>query len=279
MAYGFVAYIDESGDDGIDRVRPNTPDGSSEWFILAAVVVQAKNEKAVGRWHRGILEKFDRLQRRDIHYYRLSDYRKTVVCHEISIAPLRCFVVMSNKKNIEGWHEPRFFPEKNFLYWWMSRLLLERVTRFCSNKSQRIYGEPLPVKLVFSLRGGMLYDRLIKYLDLLRFQSRTGRLHLNVGDLSWNVVDLDQIHVMAHRNEIGLQFADVVAGAFYESVSLDSATPCRAEYAKILIPRLYRGPGGQVIDFGVKPMPSLAQMKLRPEQRQIFEALGYSKKW
>ena len=64
MNYGFVAYIDESGDDGLAKVRPMHPSGSSEWFVLSAVVVRATNETAVGRWQRGILSKFDRVQRK-----------------------------------------------------------------------------------------------------------------------------------------------------------------------------------------------------------------------
>jgi len=35
----YVAYIDESGDDGLARVRPLDADGASEWFVLGAVVV------------------------------------------------------------------------------------------------------------------------------------------------------------------------------------------------------------------------------------------------
>jgi hypothetical protein len=35
----YVAYIDESGDDGLTRVRPIDPDGATEWFVISAVVV------------------------------------------------------------------------------------------------------------------------------------------------------------------------------------------------------------------------------------------------
>jgi Protein of unknown function (DUF3800) len=275
MAYGFVAYIDESGDDGLRCVRPKYPDGSSEWFVLSAVVVRASNENAVGRWHRGILEKFEQPQRRDIHYRRLADAKKTIACHEIACAALRCFVVMSNKKNIEGYRNDRCYPEKNYLYWWMTRLLLERVTKFCAKWSQRLYQQPRPIKMIFSERGGMSYDRLISYLNLIRFQTEAGNLYLKTGKLDWSVVDLRSIYVMAHANEAGLQFADVVAGAFYQSVTLDGKRPCRAEYAKILVPRLYRGPRAAIINFGLKPMPKLQHMKLEPRQREIFDHVGF----
>ena len=275
MTYGFVAYIDESGDDGLKRVRPKDPTGSSEWFVLSAVVVQAKNERAVGRWQRQIVEKFNRTRRKDIHYRDLTDTKKVIACQEMAVAPLRCFVVMSNKKNIERYRNVRCYQEKNYLYWWITRLLLERVTRFCAKWSKTVYQEARPIKMVFSQRGGMSYDRLIAYLNLIRFQSSAGSLYLKTGDLVWNMVDLKMIHVLPHEHEAGLQLADVVAGAFYEAVSLDGKSPCCADYAELLLPRFYRGPNNAILEHGVKPMPQLGRMNLTLAQRRIFECAGF----
>src|SRR5215211_7450836 len=32
----YIAYIDEAGDPGLTRVRPQDPNGSSEWLVLGA---------------------------------------------------------------------------------------------------------------------------------------------------------------------------------------------------------------------------------------------------
>ena len=45
--YGYVAYIDEAGDDGLRAVKPLSRPGSSEWLILSAVVVRAENQVKV----------------------------------------------------------------------------------------------------------------------------------------------------------------------------------------------------------------------------------------
>ncbi len=190
MSYGFVAYIDEAGDDGLRRVKPLDPNGSSEWFILSAVVARASNENAVGRWQREILAHFNYSQRNDIHYRKLIPAKRRIACELLGQLPVRLFVVMSNKKNMKGYKNPRCADEKNYLYWWLTRLLLERVTKFCAQWSKTIYGEPRPIKLIFSQRGGMSYDRLVSYLGLLRFQSEIGHLYLSDGDLAWPVIDL-----------------------------------------------------------------------------------------
>jgi hypothetical protein len=62
---GFITYIDESGDDGLARVKPIDPEGSSEWSVLSAVVVRAGNENAIGHWQKDILKSFGYPQRID----------------------------------------------------------------------------------------------------------------------------------------------------------------------------------------------------------------------
>ena len=123
-------------------------------------------------------------------------------------------------------------------------------------------------------RGGMSYDRLRSYMGLIKFQSDAGSLYNKMGDLNWDVVDLKQFHVMSHKNEAGLQLADSVAGAFFQAVSLNDRGECFPEYAKNLEPRLYRGPGGRIMNYGVKHAPwTLSAMHLQPRQLEIFKHL------
>lgn len=90
MNYGFEAYFNGSGDDGLNRVRPIQPDGSSEWFIISVIVVRASNENVVGRLQRAILAKVRSTQSTDIHYWDLNSARKVIACPGIGNAPVRC---------------------------------------------------------------------------------------------------------------------------------------------------------------------------------------------
>ena len=48
----YVAYIDESGDDGLARVKPLDPDGASEWFVLGSIVMPADPQRENQRVNR-----------------------------------------------------------------------------------------------------------------------------------------------------------------------------------------------------------------------------------
>lgn len=56
-AYDYVAYIDEAGDPGLDRVKPIDNPGSAEWLIVSAVVIPAAAEGQTDAWIKTILRR------------------------------------------------------------------------------------------------------------------------------------------------------------------------------------------------------------------------------
>ncbi len=192
---------------------------------------------------------------------------------------LRCFVVMSNKKNMRRHLNPRAAKVRslNYFYCWLTRLLLERVTEFCHTRTKIDYGNVRPVRIEFSHREGFSYGQLKAYLYKLRMQSTGNALYLSKGDLAWPVVDLDQIHSYDHRQRAGLQLADCVASAFHESVAIKPDGTCKPDYAKCLKSRMWC-PNGRYFDKGIKTAPfDLRIAKLAQQQREIFEFYGYPK--
>src|SRR6266550_4138812 len=155
----YVAYIDESGDDGVGNVRPIDPNGATEWFVLSALVVRAEAQRET-IWVRDILKQIRLEQRRTLHFQPLDDWRRNLVCAGISELPVRCFAVISNKANMRRYQNKRAeeasgLAGRTWFYWWITRLLLERVTDYCERRSLRDYGEPRVVRLEFSRRKGL----------------------------------------------------------------------------------------------------------------------------
>jgi hypothetical protein len=273
--YSYVAFIDESGDDGISRVSPIDPNGASEWFILAAVVVRAERQTETVGWVKNILADLKSPQRRHLHFQPLESQRKAKVCAAIAKLPLRCFVFASNKKNMRGYRNPRaekiYSPARNWFYWWSTRLLLERVTEYCERRSIRDHQEPRKVRLEFSRRGGLYYSHFRVYLDWLKTQSRAEMLYISQGDLRWSVVDTKQVHAFDHTERAGLQIADAVAGAFFQGVTIDQWGACQPHYAISLEPRMAFDAHNRVYGYGFKLMPTNFAWRADPRQRPVID--------
>lgn len=54
---GYIAYIDEAGDDGLQRVKPSDPSGASEWLALSCVLIKAEREPDTMPWVKGIVDR------------------------------------------------------------------------------------------------------------------------------------------------------------------------------------------------------------------------------
>lgn len=269
----YVAYIDESGDDGVASVRPVDPNGASEWFVLSALVVRVEAQRETV-WVRDILKQLRLEQRRTLHFQPLDDWRRTLVCSKIAELPVRCFAVISNKANMHGYRNSKaeaasVTAGRTWFYWWMTRLLLERVTDFCEQRSHRDYGEPRLVRLEFARRKGLRYAHLQAYLSWLRMQSKANALFLRRGDLKWSVVDpINQIAAIDNSERAGLQLSDSIASAFYQAVNGPSPDISPAAALK---PRMARGRNGEVFEYGLKLMPDNFLARATAEQRQIFD--------
>jgi hypothetical protein len=270
MPAGYVAYIDESGDDGLWKVQPVDPVGASEWFILSAMVVPTSlNREAI--WVQRILADLGLHQRRTLHFQSLDDHHKLAVCEALAALPIRCFAVASHKPNMrrhvnEKAARVSYAVGRTWFYWWMTRLLLERVTDYCERRGLHEHGEKRLVRLEFSRRGGLRYEHCQGYLTYLRDQSATGKLHLKRGDLKWSVVDaINEIRVFNATERAGLQIADVVAGAFFQ------AGTEKPNFAMALEQRMASNADGVVFDYGVKLMPGWYLKQATGESRRAFD--------
>ncbi|ACA18439.1 hypothetical protein M446_4081 [Methylobacterium sp. 4-46] len=277
-SYRYVAFIDEAGDDGLRSVRPIDPDGGTEWFILSAVLIRADCEASPPLWVRHILSQLDFTGQRDLHFNRLrSDRDRETVCKNIADLPARLFIVACNKKNIRQHTNQRAgkIPSRNWFYCWASRLLLERVTAYCGLRNLKEDTPRAKVKFVFSESHRMSYSQFRAYLHWLRLQSIGKSLYLDRGDLDWSVVDIDLVESYPHKTRAGLMLADVVASAFFQSVTPKPDGSCRPEYAKLLKPRMAMR-DNSIVDFGLKVMPyPLWTAELTEEQKAIFRFYGY----
>lgn len=278
-AYHYVAYIDESGEPGLTRVKPLDQNGSSEWLILSAVVIQVEHENQTGNWISEILRRINSRHRTDVHFSELEPRDRVIAASGLLPYPMRCFVVCSNKKNMKGYRNPR--PEKmanvDWFYAWMTRVILERVTHFVAMRSKEKFNEVKRVKIVFSERGGLSVSQMGAYYSWIEPQSKNKNLVLPWGDLQWETLSLHLLKVKPHQRTPGLQLADIVASSFFKACDKYDTGECDSLCARILYPRMARFPDwtGRFSGYGVKLLPNLAQAKLEKDQMPIFLSYGY----
>jgi hypothetical protein len=277
MPVTFVAYIDESGDTGLDLVKkPDDPRGATEWLVLSALVVKIEHDSKMVAWTKDVQSDFTS-KRTDLHFNKLLDFKKPLVCSALAKKDCKAFVVMSNKKNIEKYRNHRLdSSNKAWIYWFIARLLLERVTEYCEKQTPEERRGTDKLRIIFSRRGGLIYQDFADYLWKLYWQRDTDEMVLNYKQIAWSVIDHDEVFVFDHSKFAGLQLADIIAGAFYQAVEQNrgGAVECDPSCARLLKPLVHRKGFSWYLGVGVKPMPALHEMNLTDSQKQIFSHYG-----
>jgi Protein of unknown function (DUF3800) len=275
--YGYIAYIDEAGDPGLKKVRPIDENGASEWLVVSAVVMKAKREPYVLGWVQSIIDDLGVKQRRDLHYRALSPTRKLAAGQQIAKLPIRGFAICSNKKNMRQHHNPRAakVPSQQWFYNFCVRLLLERVTAFCAERTVADHGKVMPIKIEFSERGGHRYSQTNAYHYYLRQQQQGGTVFLTKRVPVSSMLDWNLMRAFPHEERAGLQLADFVASAFYQAIDFLGPGEWNTAPAEALLP-IIATENGKRNDFGAALFPSRWwEAGLLPEQEQIFRFYGY----
>ena len=259
----FIAYIDEAGDEGFGKLRdPANAGGQSRWLLIGACLVLAENDPKVPQWRDGVIE---RLQKpwKHLHFCDLSHDQRVVVSQEISKLPLGAALTFSHKVTIPGTKFAEVFAKKGYLYNYLLRWLLERLT------SEVAAADPNGrLRLVFSKRGGTNYRSMRDYLILMR----DGRELLKpVRSINWKVLDVDDIEVENHSKRAGLQLADCITSAFYAAVEPNRYGNYEPRYADQLRPRVIHK-GGNALNHGIAPVPSFSGCRADEAQMAFFRS-------
>jgi len=281
--YSYILYIDESGDTGRKNIRPDVPTGSSEWLILSGILVRVEDEAKVLPWVKTIVSKLPKHQNNSIHFQKVADRKKRIICTEVSKLKLKAFCVISNKRNIQNYSNTfaqktagRHQPKGQWLYFWLLRLLLESASDYAYRdtvKNRNGFIKPLRVEL--SKKGGLNYDHFHEYFERLRQQSQKNSLFQNSKSLKAEMMDSEQIHIYPAETRAGLQLADIIAGSFFKACDKFHTNNLDNEFAKLLRPVLAQDDRGRIPYYGLKLMPKFKDLKTHEDQKEIFRYYGF----
>lgn len=247
-AHDFVAYIDESGDEGF--AWKGGGKGSSRWFVLSAVLTRRRTDLSTVKLVDAVRRRLGRGSRQALHFRRLKHEHRVPFIHEISRARLRTVSVLVYKPLLQ---DPDKFRRRYRLYFYAARLLLERVSWLCTECRDAAEGGDGSARVIFSNRAGMSYDELRAYLRLLRRQAAAGQdVRIN-----WDAIRAEQVEAVNHEKMMGLQIADAVASALFFGVQESQYGFTESRYAAMLRPVVYRR-NGDYLSYGLKIIPGAA---------------------
>lgn len=262
MAHSFFAFIDESGDDGLNRGyrQPGRRGGASHWLIISATVIRNSPTISPVEWRDEILAQMPDKKSRDLHFANLNHGQKLAAVRILREKPVRIISILAAKPPIPE----DTYTEKNQLYFYMTRYLIERVSWLCRDYRRHATLGDGSVAITFSRRGGMSYEAFQDYLRRLRNdQSGSVRVH-------WPVIDIDAVEAHDHRKLAGLQIADVGASALAAMVERDLYGNYEPRYARMLRPVIYNR-NRNFLSYGIKLVPAAENCGLDEEQVAFIE--------
>lgn len=287
MTPGFYLFIDEAGDEGLDRVRPVDHDGASEYFVLCGVLVRTSRYAELVQSFTRIKSKVGVSTSEAIHFRDLSDKNKLVVIDVIAELKLELITVVSNKRNMRGYRNlrceasnlefsrGRLRPRRyNWFYNNLFRYLLERASAECKRWTFRAYGEVRSIQIIFSRRKEVSYSQTGAYLLKLKTERRDARYFNNKGQIDWSVVNAFDIKSRKDKDEVGLQIADCAASAIFRSLDQSWFGNVDPVYLERLSKKFARI-GSTPRDYGFKLLPDDFRAPLSASQRLGLHSVGY----
>ncbi|WP_081269162.1 DUF3800 domain-containing protein [Variovorax paradoxus] len=262
MTSSFVAYIDESGDEGF-TFRDNGS-GSSRWFVLTAVIFRKSGDATAVHALRKARQTLKWEAKKSFHFSEMRHEQRLVLLHEIAQLNTRTVSIISYKPDIPN--PEHYQANKCLLYRYLTRLLLERVSWLCRDKKIDGQGDG-SVDLIFSDRASMSYVDLRNYIELLRKQSL---LNTNI-QIHWPAVVTEKIRAVAHNQMSGLQIADAVATSVFYGIRLSRLGISDPSYMVLLRELAYQHKKSR-FGYGVKFLSNFQDLKKQmPHLNAAFE--------
>lgn len=246
MKPSFIAYIDESGDEGF--VFNSDGSGSSRWFVLSAAVIRQANDLQMVSCLKNVREVLQKPPKTPLHFVDLKHEQRVPYIRRVGELPMRTVNVLVYKPLIA---EPEKFQNtKYLLYRYATRLLLERVSWLCRDQRRAGEGDGF-TEVIFSNRSNMSYDEIRDYLRLLLRQAEEIPLKVQIDD---TVIDPERIRSVEHSKLAGLQVADAIASGFHFALKVNRYGETEPSYLPHLKKTMYRHKG-VALGYGLKMWP------------------------
>ena len=264
MKSSFIAYVDESGDEGF--VFNADGSGSSRWFVLSAAVIRRTNDLRMVSCLKDVRSVLKKEPKTPLHFVDLKHEQRVPYIRRVGELPIRTVSVLVYKPLIA---EPEKFQNtKYLLYRWATRLLLERISWLVRDQRRPGEGDGF-TEVIFSNRSNMSYDDIRDYLRFLLKQSLDNPGQVQIDR---RVIDPERISAAEHSKLAGLQVADAVASGFHFALKVNRYGETETGYLPHLKKTIYRHKT-VALGYGLKLWPDDAAA-VKAKAPEVFNLEG-----
>lgn len=264
MKSSFIAYVDESGDEGF--VFNADGSGSSRWFVLSAAVIRRTNDLRMVSCLKDVRSVLKKEPKTPLHFVDLKHEQRVPYIRRVGELPIRTVSVLVYKPLIA---EPEKFQNtKYLLYRWATRLLLERISWLVRDQRRPGEGDGF-TEVIFSNRSNMSYDDIRDYLRFLLKQSLDNPGQVQIDR---RVIDPERISAVEHSKLAGLQVADAVASGFHFALKVNRYGETETGYLPHLKKTIYRHKT-VALGYGLKLWPDDAAA-VKAKAPEVFNLEG-----
>jgi hypothetical protein len=256
MVHRFTVFVDESGCEGFTFRDPPKTKGSSDWFVVSAVITMSSEQNAVINFARRIRETIGIAEKKPLHWTDLNHERRVRVYTEMVSQNFRYVSVLINKRAIQ---DPEVFKPRGRLYYYAVRLLLERVSWLCRDTAVKHGFEGREAKVIFEHKKRLKPRDMIDYVTLLQqIGPQDGWIAANQEDIriEWDVISGERMQTAQKHQFAGLQVADMVASGLRSALENGPYGHTEHRYAKSLIENTYNRVGNYQ-SYGFKFFPKV----------------------
>ena len=243
----FVAYIDESGDEGF--VFNPDGSGSSRWFVLSAVVTRRISDLQMVECLRDARDVLGKAPKTPLHFADLKHEQRVPYIRRVGNLDVRTINVAVYKPSI--WEVGKFKGERHLLYRYLTRFLVERLCLLINRSFRTPLGQDRSAEIIFSDRSNMSYEEVRSYLRRLIDITANNSDDVRVDG---SVIDPTKVRSVQHSQLAGLQVADAVATGVHFALRLNRYGETENAYFSHIAKTLYRH-NGKVLGYGMKFWP------------------------
>lgn len=253
----FVAYIDETGDEG-----QKYGDGSSEFFVICAIVVDIGFQRVLSDLFEQGAVALNKAAGWKIRKFQnaKNDVHRLVHVQILSEMPLHLVYVVAHKPSIR---QTSFLTQHGHLYNYLSKFLIQRISWICRDHWHPYSPGDGTVEIIFSERHSIHYGAFKSYMRLLK-----GNPSAYTANAAWEHIDIDNIHAVNAKHDDGLLAVDFCCGSLGNA--LEPKGPFRFtddRYIRPLRSLVFDNGTPNVFGHGFKLWPNEAHHLLETDSR------------